>query len=282
MMVFRSLVSAAVLSLACIHSVAAEQRVISAGGSITEIVYALDREETLVAVDSTSFFPAAAQKLPKIGYFRQLSTEGVLSFDPTHVIAMSGAGPDAVLTQLQASGIQLAVLGETKSRQGLYDFILGVAKQVDAQAKAKLLINEIDASLNLLAPKQHQLKNKNLTALFVLTSGDRGLTVAGSDTMPDFLFTQSGLNNGAKAITRYKTMDTEAIIAAAPDLVFVASHNFDNNQAQSLCKHPAIKATPAGQDCSVRIKAISSDLALGMSPRLPLVLNQIIEFGLQE
>ncbi|TIR96356.1 MAG: hemin ABC transporter substrate-binding protein, partial [Mesorhizobium sp.] len=43
-------------------------RIAAIGGSITEIVYALGEEGHLVARDSTSSFPQAAQKLLDVGY----------------------------------------------------------------------------------------------------------------------------------------------------------------------------------------------------------------------
>ncbi len=36
----------------------------------------LDAEQSLVARDSTSSWPPAAQKLPDVGYLRQLNAEG--------------------------------------------------------------------------------------------------------------------------------------------------------------------------------------------------------------
>ena len=70
-------------------------------GAITEVVYALGAEGQLVGTDTTSLFPAAAQKTPKVGYLRQLSAEGILSLKPDAVIATSEAGPPVVLDQLR-------------------------------------------------------------------------------------------------------------------------------------------------------------------------------------
>ena len=47
-------------------------RLVSVGGAITEIVYALGEEGRLVGRDSTSIYPEAATKLPDVGYMRQL------------------------------------------------------------------------------------------------------------------------------------------------------------------------------------------------------------------
>lgn len=55
---------------------AAAERIVSLGGDVTEVIYALDAQRQLVAKDSTSTWPAAAQSLPDVGYIRQLNAEG--------------------------------------------------------------------------------------------------------------------------------------------------------------------------------------------------------------
>lgn len=66
-------------------------RLVSVGGAITEIVYALGEESRLVGRDSTSVYPEAALKLPNVGYMRQLAPEGVIATNPTAVIAVEGS-----------------------------------------------------------------------------------------------------------------------------------------------------------------------------------------------
>ena len=82
----------------------AAPRLVTLGGSITEIVYALGAEAQLVGTDSTSFYPPAAAKTPKVGYFRQLSAEGILSLRPDAMVAaqekarptVKGGGPISI------------------------------------------------------------------------------------------------------------------------------------------------------------------------------------------
>ena len=50
-------------------------RVVAIGGSVTEIVYALEMEHLLVARDTTSSWPAEVEELPDVGYMRALSPE---------------------------------------------------------------------------------------------------------------------------------------------------------------------------------------------------------------
>ena len=72
-------------------------RVVSAGGAFTEIVFRLDAQALLVGTDTTSIFPAAAAALPKVGYLRQLSAEGVLSLKPTLLITASEVNTEQLL-----------------------------------------------------------------------------------------------------------------------------------------------------------------------------------------
>lgn len=61
--------------------------IVSIGGALTEIIYALGAEASLVGVRKTSLYPAPAAKLPNVGYARALSVEGVLALSPTHIAA---------------------------------------------------------------------------------------------------------------------------------------------------------------------------------------------------
>ena len=56
----------------------AQERVVSLGGSVTEIVYALGQGERVVGDDLSSLYPEAATKVPRVGYYRAVPVEGVL------------------------------------------------------------------------------------------------------------------------------------------------------------------------------------------------------------
>ena len=73
-------------------------RVISVGGSVTEIVYALGAGSKLVAVDQTSLHPPEAQDLPDVGYLRALSAEPILSLAPDLVLVEAETVTHAVVS----------------------------------------------------------------------------------------------------------------------------------------------------------------------------------------
>jgi iron complex transport system substrate-binding protein len=80
-------------------------RIVAVGGDVTEILYALGADALIVATDTTSLYPSAALQTPKVGYLRSLAAEGILSLEPTLVIAAGGAGPPETLAQLRDAGV---------------------------------------------------------------------------------------------------------------------------------------------------------------------------------
>ncbi len=76
-------------------------RIVSVGGSLTEIVYALGAENMLAGRDQTSVYPEAVKKLADVGYMRQLAPEGVLSVNPTGILLLEGSGPQDTLDVLK-------------------------------------------------------------------------------------------------------------------------------------------------------------------------------------
>nr|CCA79612.1 exported hypothetical protein [blood disease bacterium R229] len=94
------------------------RRVVVIGGALAECVYALGMEHVLVAADTTCTYPRPVLALPKVGYLRTLSSEGVLSLRPDLVLMSTDAGPPEALAQLRGSGVRIAAIAEQQDRRG--------------------------------------------------------------------------------------------------------------------------------------------------------------------
>jgi iron complex transport system substrate-binding protein len=109
----RSLSLPFILSLSAgilpLNSFAAE-RIVTVGGDVTEIVYALGAGGEIVARDSTSLQPQAVQKLPDVGYMRMLNAEGILAMKPTMLLASELMQPSLVLKQVADSGVNVVTI----------------------------------------------------------------------------------------------------------------------------------------------------------------------------
>src|SRR3954470_13185506 len=143
-------------------------RIAAIGASITEIVYALGEEGHLVARDSTSRFPAAAVALPDVGYMRQLSPEGVLSVNPSGILALQGSGPKEAVDVLKKSSVPFIEVPEHYSHDGILEKIRIVGKALGVDAKAQTLAAETDAKLKAAEKQTASIKDRK-RILFVLS-----------------------------------------------------------------------------------------------------------------
>lgn len=239
-------------------------RVVVAGGSLTEIVYALGAEATLVGCDASSLYPEAATKLPQVGYVRALSAEGVLSLRPTLVITLPEAGPPAALAQLRASGTPALIVPAENSIEGVKRKIRVVAEALDRQLQGEALIRQLDADLaqarDVLARSAHKPK-----VMFIYARGQGAASVAGRNTAAAEMIRLAGGVN-AFDFEGYKPLTAEAAVAAAPDVILLTTRGLESSGGVAgVLAMPGIMQTPAGRNR--RIVSLDDLLLLGFGPR---------------
>ena len=247
------------------------KRLITAGGTITEITYALGAGEQIVAVDQSSTYPLAATKLPMIGYYRDLAAEGVLSQNADLLLALEGAGRASVLEQIKRVGVDVKVFDKPQSVDELYQLVDEIAEVLDRQTQAKALKQQIAQSL----PEQQKLGGN---AVFLLSVGSRGLVAAGRETVPNLLFEYLGINNIANGQNGYKTLGREALLTADPDFIVAASHSVASiGGKQAFCQQPALALVPAAKEC--RLLVIDGLKVLGMTTRLAEAIAELDQYA---
>lgn len=238
-------------------------RVVSLGGPVTELVYALGRGEALVGRDTSSLFPEEALRLPDVGYHRQLSAEGVLSLAPTLVLATAHAGPPEAVDQLRTAGVTVLILPEEATVAGARARTLAAGEALGEQQAAEALARRLDAGLQALTPLTSAPK-----VMFVYARGGAGMEVAGQETAADEMIRLVGAANAVSGYTGYKPLTPEAAIAAAPDVVLMTTRGVASAGGETaLWENPALAATPAGQ--ARRLIVMDDLLLLGFGPRLP-------------
>ena len=238
------------LSLCLIASASlANERVISAGSAVTELIVALGQQQKLVAVDVTSELPAELT-LPKIGYHRQLSAEGLLALGATRLIGSDEMGPDTTLNQLRSAGVEVDVVNTEPTPEGLLLRVDQIASLLNAQSQASALKQKIENQITALGSNKMDYKSAP-KVLFLLIHEGRPANVAGRDTTPDAIIKLAGARNpAANRLKSYKPLSTEAIVDMQPDVILVSgrSHNKLGGADEIVAKMPMLAATPAGQN----------------------------------
>ncbi|EGQ7834372.1 hemin ABC transporter substrate-binding protein [Vibrio vulnificus] len=227
---------------------AAQERIISAGSAVTELILALHAEQSLVAVDVTSQLPEG-QPLPKIGYHRRLSAEGLLALSPTKLIGSDEMGPAPVLQQLKSTGVDIEVVNTQANVDGLKARIDQIAAILNKPQEAQQLKSLVDQQVQSLKANQPTEQKKKV--LFLLIHEGRAANVAGTDTTPDAIIRLAGaINPAADKITAYKPLSSESMVEMQPDVILVSGRSFEKlGGPDAIIKMmPLLAATPAGQN----------------------------------
>lgn len=241
------------------------QRIVAADGSITEIIYALEKGNRLVGVDTTSQWPEAATMLPQVGYLRNLSAEGIISLSPSLLLTTEDAGPPKVLEQIRGTGLPVVILSEEKTPEGVLVKVHSVAKSLNVTDKGYELAAQIQKDFKRLKQFHSNVKTTPKVAFFLTVS--RGSPMAsGRDTAADSMIRLAGGRNALSGYRGYKPVSVESLIKAAPDVLLVTERTVDAlGSIEELLNLPGIRLTPAGRD--QRVIVMDTLYLLGFGPR---------------
>lgn len=248
-------------------------RVVTIGGSLTEIVYALGEEGRLAARDSTSVYPPEALELPDVGYMRALSPEGVLALNPSVIVLLEGSGPPEALEVLEKASVPLVTVPESFDREGILKKIEIVGHVLGVDEKAAALSARIAADIDAAKAATADIE-KRRKVLFVLSLQGGRVLASGTGTAADGIIAMAGGDNAVTAYPGYKQLSDEAIIEAAPDVILAMDRGGDHEtEADQLLAHPAIAATPAAASRS--IVRMDGAFLLGFGPRTAEAVREL-------
>ncbi len=247
-------------------ALADSRRVVAVGGSVTEIVYALGLEDRLVAVDSTSLYPAAVGALPNVGYMRQLSAEPILALDPQFVLAIEDSGPLTALDQLRDAGVPVVQVPDSPSPRGVIEKIRIVAAALGVDEAGTRLAERVEAQLSVVEQAFGDVDERP-RVLFLLSVGNGRIPLAaGRETSAAGIIELAGGVNVFDDFESYKPLSPEAAVAGAPDVLLITGRSLGLlGGMESLLEIPEIALTPAGRNG--RVVTMDSLLLLGFGPR---------------
>ena len=258
---------------AALPASAAPARIVSADGSLTEIVYALGEEARLAGVDTTSRYPAATTELPQIGYKRNLSAEGVLSLAPDTLIGTAESGPPQVLKQIEGVGVRVATFASAPTLDSVRAKIEGMARLLEADAAGAALWRQVSTEVEQARQRVAHIANP-VRVLFVFSAADRSPIVGGRNSAADTMITLAGGVNVATGVEGYKPMTPEAIIAARPELILmIASGGNHAVDPEDIFSKPGLTHTPAARD--KRLVAMDGMYLLGFGPRIGRAIDDL-------
>jgi iron complex transport system substrate-binding protein len=254
-------------------------RIVALNGDVTEILYALGLGSNIVANDITGYYPAEAAKKPKIGYQRQLSAEGILSFKPTLVIGNEDAGPPSALAQLRAAGATVVIVPAGENVFDAPKKIRWVGTAVGLEAAGDALGDKTYASIQRVQKKWSSTTQRwEPRAVFLYLRGSKTMLLGGSGTRASAMLEAAGVTDGAAFdanVKGYVPITSEALVAAKPDVIVVLTEGLKSvGGIEGVLAIPGIALTPAGK--TKRVIDFDDLEFLELGPRTPEALDKLV------
>lgn len=241
-------------------------RIVTIGGSVTEVVFALGAGENVIARDDSSLYPLAVNDLESVGYVRTLSAEPVLSLEPTLIITNEDAGPPESIEQLQAAGVTMLIVPTDDSIEGVISMIETVAQALHLEDVGDELVTTIENDYSR-AQSLLTIIESSPRVMFIYARGAGAVSVAGANTSADTMITLAGAENAVTEFEGFQPITAEAVVTAAPDIILMMTRGLDSlGGIEGTLEQPGIAQTPAGE--TSRIIAVDDLYLLGFSTRV--------------
>lgn len=252
-------------------------RIVSLWGNITEVVYGLGLGENIVGRDSTATFPEVA-KLPLVTRGHDLSVEGVLSLNPTLVLASKdNSGPSTALDQLRNIGIPVVMFKDPESVEEIVPRIRLIASALGVPASGEDLVRATESEMAAVQAKVPNTSPPRVAFLYM--RGQAGVyLIAGPRSGADSMIRAAGaLDAGTEMglTLPFTPITSEALAKAAPDYILMTTTGLESvGGLNGLLKIPGIAQTPAGR--SRNVIEIEDSLLYSFGPRTPQALSELI------
>lgn len=245
--------------------------IISLSPTATEILFAIDAGDQVIAVDDQSNFPAEAPISDLSGFTPNL--ESIVALSPDLVVVSFDV--DGIVAALTDAGIPVLVQYAAATLDDTYLQIseLGTATgQVsNSQALNAKMKSDIEAAIAKVPAEAagltyfHELD----TTLYTVTSA----TFIGS------IYALAGLtniaDNAADAASGYPQLSPEFIVDADPEIVFLADTKCCGQTADTLAQRPGFEGLSAIGNNSV--VELDDDVASRWGPRTVDFVNAIVD-----
>ena len=244
-----------------------KSRIVAAGGSLTEIIFMLGLQNHLVGRDLTSTFPAEANDLPSIGYVRNLSIEGLLSLDPTLILAEEDAGPSLVINQVKRLSVDFRVLEDSLTPYGILDKVRCIGKilKVDDRTLSNVS-KKISSSIETVDIIKREQRESSVSIALILMMRGALPVVAGTGTSGDAFLQMLGFKNAMREVEGWKPVGLEQMINSNPGYIIITKRGFRNfKRADDFFDQTGLIKTKAGKSSNLLVE--DGMALLGFGPR---------------
>lgn len=245
--------------------------IISLSPTATEILFAIDAGDQVIAVDDQSNYPAEAPISDLSGFTPNL--ESIVALSPDLVVVSFDV--DGIVEALTTAGIPVIVQYAAATLDDTYLQISELGTATGQSAKAEALTSQMNSDIDA-AIAQVPAEAAGLTYFHEL---DNTLYTVTSATFIGSIYALAGLANiadtAADAASGYPQLSPEFIVDADPAIVFLADTKCCGQNAETLAQRPGFEGLTAIATNSV--VELDDDVASRWGPRTVDFVKAIVE-----
>jgi iron complex transport system substrate-binding protein len=245
--------------------------IISLSPTATEILFAIEAGDQVIAVDDQSNFPAEAPISDLSGFTPNL--ESIVALAPDLVVVSFDV--DGIVAALTTAGIPVLVQYAAATLDDTYLQIAELGTATGQSAKADELTTQMKSEIET-AIAQIPAEAKGLTYFHEL---DNTLYTVTSATFIGSIYALAGLTNiadaASDAASGYPQLSPEFIVDADPAIVFLADTKCCGQTAETLAQRPGFEGLSAIATESV--VELDDDVASRWGPRTVDFVKAIVD-----
>jgi iron complex transport system substrate-binding protein len=245
--------------------------IISLSPTATEILFAIDAGDQVIAVDDQSNYPAEAPISDLSGFTPNL--ESIVALSPDLVVVSFDV--DGIVAALTAAEIPVLVQYAAATLDDTYLQIAELGTATGQSAKAEELTSQMKSDIDA-AIAQVPAEAAGLTYFHEL---DNTLYTVTSATFIGSVYALAGLTNiadtAADAASGYPQLSPEFLVDADPAIVFLADTKCCGQTAETLAQRPGFEGLSAIANNSV--VELDDDVASRWGPRTVDFVKAIVD-----
>lgn len=251
-------------------------------GSLSRIVFELGLGDTVVARDTSSSFPEAADLPVVTENGHDLNAEAILDAAPSVILTDTSLGPWDTVLQMRDAGIPVVVVDSHRSLESVGSLIVEVAAALGVPERGAALAarttDRIEAKIAQIAAVAPADPAQRLRMMFLYVRGQSGVYyLFGEESGADSLIEALGGIDVAGEIgwQGMRPVTDEALVDADPDLLIMMTKGLESvGGVDGLVEHlPAVAQTDAGRHR--RIVDMSDATVLSFGPAAADVLDAL-------
>jgi iron complex transport system substrate-binding protein len=247
------------------------ERIVSLSPSATEMLFAIDAGDLVVAVDDQSNYPAEAPVTDLSGYTPNV--EAIAGYEPDLVIFANDL--EGIESSLAALGIETLLLPAATTLDDSYAQIEQLGAITGHVAEAAEVVLDLQTRIDEAVARVPET-DAPLTYYHEL---DNTLYTVTSKTFLGELYALAGLQNIADPADTsgagYPQLSAEFIVDQDPDIVFLADTKCCGQNADTFAQRPGFDALTAVKTGA--IVELDDDIASRWGPRTADLLETIVD-----